>query len=80
MEENLVEEAVTEYFGERCPEYEPGCACCEGWKQYDVMRAYALGVLWTIEELSKLELAHVNLIKNHALPMGDGGWLVPHKR
>ena len=79
MEENLVEEAVTEYFGERCPEYEPGCACCEGWKQYDVMRkqydvmrAYALGVLWTKEELSKL--------KNHALPMGDGGWLVPHKR
>lgn len=35
MEKNLVEEAVTEYFGERCPEYEPGCACCEGWKQYD---------------------------------------------
>jgi hypothetical protein len=38
MEKNLVEEAVTEYFGERCPEYEPGCACCEGWKQYDTLK------------------------------------------
>ena len=30
-----VEEACLEYFGERCPDYEPGCPTCEGWRQFD---------------------------------------------
>lgn len=30
-----VEEACLEYFGERCPDFEPGCPTCEGWLQFD---------------------------------------------
>jgi hypothetical protein len=37
--ENLVEDAITSAFGERCPEYAEGCFCCEAWKQYDELRA-----------------------------------------
>lgn len=37
--ENLVEDAITSAFGERCPEYAEGCFACEAWKQYDALRA-----------------------------------------
>jgi hypothetical protein len=26
---------AAEQFGDRCEEYEPGCACCDVWKLYD---------------------------------------------
>jgi hypothetical protein len=26
---------MTAHFGKRCKEFEPGCGCCEGWKQWD---------------------------------------------
>ena len=32
---NLVEEAMIDYWGKRCGEYEEECSCCEAWKQYD---------------------------------------------
>ena len=34
---NLIEEALTEYFGERCPDYHKECVCCKAWKEYDLM-------------------------------------------
>ena len=27
---------LTETYGQRCPDYEPGCACCEAWQVYDI--------------------------------------------
>jgi hypothetical protein len=30
---------ITEDFGERCPDYAPGCICCELWKDYDRLTA-----------------------------------------
>lgn len=36
---SLIEQAITEWFGERCPETEPGCPCCDAWAQYDSMKA-----------------------------------------
>jgi G3E family GTPase len=35
MKIDYIAEAITEAFGERCPEFAEGCACCEAWKQYD---------------------------------------------
>lgn len=32
---NLVEQALTEYWGERCDEYEQGCPVCDAWHEYD---------------------------------------------
>jgi hypothetical protein len=35
---NLIAEAITEWFGERCPDYAEGCPSCEAWKEYDRLR------------------------------------------
>ncbi|MDR7032389.1 dATP/dGTP pyrophosphohydrolase domain-containing protein [Mesorhizobium sp. BE184] len=35
----LIEEAIVEAFGERCPETAEGCACCEVWAEYDSLTA-----------------------------------------
>lgn len=29
---------VTEHFGKRCEDYEPGCACCDLWALRDQVR------------------------------------------
>lgn len=36
---DYIAEAITEAFGERCPEYAEGCHTCEVWKQYDGLMA-----------------------------------------
>ena len=32
---NLVEEAMTGHWGERCDGYEQGCPVCDAWAEYD---------------------------------------------
>ena len=32
---NLIEEAIREHWGERCPDFEPGCPCCRAWAEFD---------------------------------------------
>lgn len=32
-----VEEAITEYYGDRCPDTEPGCVICDVWAEYDAL-------------------------------------------
>ncbi len=32
---DYIAKAITEAFGERCPEYAEGCPCCDAWKQRD---------------------------------------------
>ena len=34
---DLVARAITEYWGERCRDYEPNCPCCQAWAQYDAL-------------------------------------------
>jgi len=75
-----IEEAMEGYWGKRCPDYEPECMVCKAWEEYDTVYAEKFGVLWTKEALAKMELLHANLIKNSAVPFGNGGWLVPYKR
>lgn len=35
---DLIAEAITGFFGERCSEDQPGCICCDAWHQYDIIR------------------------------------------
>ena len=32
---NKIEEALTGYWGERCPDHEPECFACQAWAEYD---------------------------------------------
>lgn len=34
---NKIEEAITEYYGERCSDYCAECVVCQAWKQYDAV-------------------------------------------
>jgi hypothetical protein len=35
--EDWLEQTLIELYGERCPDYEKGCACCEAWEVYDTI-------------------------------------------
>lgn len=35
---DLIREAITEHFGERCPDFEPECFCCKAWAEYDALK------------------------------------------
>ena len=32
---NRIEEAITEHWGERCPDHEPECLTCQAWAELD---------------------------------------------
>lgn len=32
---NLVEQAITGHWGERCAEHQDGCPVCDAWREYD---------------------------------------------
>lgn len=32
---DLIADALTEFYGERCPDFEPNCVGCQAWKHYD---------------------------------------------
>ena len=36
---DLIAEALTDFYGERCPDVHPGCRCCEAWAQYGALAA-----------------------------------------
>jgi hypothetical protein len=37
MKPNPVEEAIEQYWGERCPDHEEGCPICDAWQAYDML-------------------------------------------
>ena len=41
-EHRYVYAAIEETWGPRCPDYEPGCPCCNAWAEYDGIRNKAL--------------------------------------
>lgn len=47
---NKIEEAITEHWGERCPDHEPECPTCQAWGELDKLldeRAEAYRLLKT---------------------------------
>lgn len=38
---DLIAEAITAHYGERCPDFEPECWCCKAWASYDRLLAGA---------------------------------------
>lgn len=36
--EDYLADAITEAFGERCPDFAEGCPCCDAWAQYDAVQ------------------------------------------
>lgn len=38
---DLIEEAIEEWFGPRCEDYDEDCFCCLAWKQLDDLKEKA---------------------------------------
>lgn len=38
MANELIAHAITDYYGERCPEYDADCFCCKAWAEFDRLR------------------------------------------
>ena len=52
---DLVAEAITEAFGERCPDFEPECHCCKAWAEFDRITTLEAELQKAREALSELE-------------------------
>lgn len=50
VERSLVAEAVAEHWGERCPDFEPGCPCCRAWAEFDQIERQAAALREIAEE------------------------------
>ena len=34
----LIKHAIKEYYGKRCPDFEPECVVCQAWVEYDMAK------------------------------------------
>jgi len=50
---NLVEQALTEHWGEKCADYEQGCPVCDAWREYENLVTYGASETPNHEELLK---------------------------
>lgn len=53
----LIEEALIEYYGERCPDFAEGCPCCEAWAEFDAL----------ITRCKQLEQINADLCRSHGV-------------
>ena len=49
----MIEEAIKNYWGERCPDHDADCVVCQAWKEFDTIE-------YVHKPMSKDELAKVN--------------------
>lgn len=53
--EDMIAEAITESFGERCLDFDPGCWTCKAWAQYGALLAERTSTRnATLEEAAKI--------------------------
>lgn len=63
-----IEEAITEQFGERCPDFDADCICCQVWSQYDDLveqRATVTALRTELEAVKREAVAHIAAVINH---------------
>jgi len=56
-ERTLVEEAIIEAFGARCPDFAEGCPCCDAWAEYDALAASEAARIEAEAEVERLREA-----------------------
>ena len=69
-QEDLIAEAITEQFGERCPDFDADCLCCKVWQQYHALKADADELKKQIHRATNAEymlLAYRNMLGEKGL-------------
>lgn len=65
--DDLVAEAITSSFGERCPEaVNDGCPVCDAWAQYDRLRSAHSEEIDRLEEQLAMALEQIDVLKVRA--------------
>ena len=72
----LVEEAVTEYAGERCPDFDSECVVCQTWAEYDRLKQMEEVLAFkhvVIEEVARVALEDLEMRSRigHELDLSD---------
>ena len=39
---NKIEEAIIDYWGEKCQNFDENCFCCQAWKEYEELLTRAI--------------------------------------
>lgn len=68
---NMAEDFVTEYFGERCGDYEHNCECCRRWRALDTLFGPLMNRYNLQEEIAELREAiewRTELLRNMKEP------------
>ena len=34
---NMIEAAIKNYYGERCPDHDADCVVCQAWREFDIV-------------------------------------------
>lgn len=64
---DYIADAITEAFGERCPDYAEGCPICDAWAQYDELTELrALAISSASEVEATLSTANTEIARCHA--------------
>lgn len=69
---SLIEQALTEWFGPRCPDYDEGCDACRAWREYDGLREPASPSGAVSADAVRAEIAWHENAKSLALKMAEG--------
>ena len=57
----MIEEAIKNYYGERCPDHDADCVVCQAWREFDELKKHKEnGVMSKFEELKQTRDAETN--------------------
>lgn len=70
---NKIEEAITEHWGERCPDHEPECPTCQAWTEYDKLMERAVKI--RAEEIDNLRPGSVVRLPHLDAPYNTYEWV-----
>ena len=57
----MIEEAIKNYYGERCPDHDADCVVCQAWQEFDELKKHKEnGAMSKSEELKQTRDAKTN--------------------
>ena len=64
---NLIEQAMTAHWGEKCDDYEQGCPVCDAWREYENLATYGETLKKSFTDVPKDTqfVAPISLTKMH---------------
>src|SRR5690606_20801854 len=65
VERDYIAEAITDYLGERCPDFVGGCHTCLAWRQYDRLRSELAACREALEKIEDVDFECYSISELH---------------